>query len=62
MVEAAKLPTLSPLQQGWAILELHVELVPSCLWSLAEDPLRSNPAVFPEPSKKLLHQTHITSG
>ena len=31
MVEAAKLPTLSPLQQGWALLELHIELVPSCL-------------------------------
>lgn len=31
MVKAAKLPTLSPLQQGWAALELCIELVPSCL-------------------------------
>ena len=31
MFEAAKCPTFSPLQQGWAILELHIELVLSCL-------------------------------
>lgn len=31
MIEAVKLPALSPLQQGWAVLELRIELVPSCL-------------------------------
>ena len=54
MVEAAKRPALFPLQQGWAVLELCIELVPSCLLLVlrilqgptlqsSQNPLRNSP-------------------